>query len=76
MSSRVLAIVLVCGAIDMLANALYLVAARPGPLSVVVTLSSLYRRRAGGAARVVLGERFNAGRSPASAVRWPPSRSS
>ena len=48
-----------CGIIDMLANALYLLAARQGPLSVVVTLSSLYPASTVLLARVVLGERLN-----------------
>ena len=60
MPSRVLGIILVCGAIDMLANAFYLVAVRTGPLSVVVTLSSLYPASTVLLARVVLGERLNA----------------
>ncbi|MEO7987039.1 MAG: DMT family transporter [Gemmatimonadales bacterium] len=60
MPPRVVTLVLVCGAVDMLANALYLVAARQGPLSVVVTLSSLYPASTVLLARVVLGERLNA----------------
>jgi uncharacterized membrane protein len=59
MPPRVLLLVLVCGLIDMLANALFLVAARQGPLSVVVTLSSLYPASTVLLARVVLGERLN-----------------
>ena len=51
---------LFCGAVDMAANVLYLVAARAGPLSVVVTLSSLYPASTVLLARVVLGERLNA----------------
>ena len=54
-----LALTLVCGVIDMAANALYLIAARTGPLSVVVTLSSLYPASTVLLARVVLGERLN-----------------
>jgi len=50
---------LFCGVIDMTANALYLVAARVGPLSVVVTLASLYPASTVLLARVVLGERLN-----------------
>jgi drug/metabolite transporter (DMT)-like permease len=46
------------GAVDMLANALYLVASRSGPLSVVVTLASLYPASTVILARVVLGERL------------------
>jgi drug/metabolite transporter (DMT)-like permease len=53
------ALVVVGGIIDMLANALYMVAARQGPLSVVVTLSSLYPASTVLLARVVLGERLN-----------------
>ncbi len=55
-----LALTLLCGVVDMSANALYLVAARTGPLSVVVTLSSLYPASTVLLARVVLGERLNA----------------
>ncbi len=55
-----LRLALVCGAVDMAANALYLQAARTGPLSVVVTLSSLYPASTVLLARVVLGERLNA----------------
>jgi drug/metabolite transporter (DMT)-like permease len=60
MPARVFAIILVCGGLDMLANAFYLLAARSGPLSVVVTLSSLYPASTVLLARVVLGERLNA----------------
>jgi drug/metabolite transporter (DMT)-like permease len=59
MPARMLTLSLVCGAIDMLANALYLLAARQGPLSVVVTLSSLYPASTVLLARIVLGERLN-----------------
>jgi drug/metabolite transporter (DMT)-like permease len=48
------------GMVDMLANAAYLLAAREGPLSLVVTLSSLYPASTVLLARVVLGERLNA----------------
>jgi drug/metabolite transporter (DMT)-like permease len=48
------------GIMDMLANALYMLAARQGPLSLVVTLSSLYPASTVLLARVVLGERLNA----------------
>jgi drug/metabolite transporter (DMT)-like permease len=54
-----LLLALVCGVVDMSANALYLLAARSGPLSVVVTLSSLYPASTVLLARVVLGERLN-----------------
>jgi len=48
------------GMVDMLANAAYLLAVREGPLSLVVTLSSLYPASTVLLARVVLGERLNA----------------
>jgi drug/metabolite transporter (DMT)-like permease len=48
-----------CGMVDMLANALYLLAARQGPLSLVVTLASLYPASTVLLARVILGERLN-----------------
>ena len=48
------------GAIDMLANALYLLAAQIGPLSPVVTLCSLYPASTILLARALLGERLNA----------------
>jgi drug/metabolite transporter (DMT)-like permease len=56
----VLLLTLLCGVVDMSANALYLLAARTGPLSVVVTLSSLYPASTVLLARAVLGERLNA----------------
>jgi drug/metabolite transporter (DMT)-like permease len=55
----VLGLTLVCGVVDMSANALYLLAARSGPLSVVVTLSSLYPASTVLLARLLLGERLN-----------------
>jgi drug/metabolite transporter (DMT)-like permease len=55
-----LALALGGGMVDMLANAAYLLAARQGPLSLVVTLSSLYPASTVLLARVVLGERLNA----------------
>jgi drug/metabolite transporter (DMT)-like permease len=55
-----LGLTLICGVVDMAANALYIVAARSGPLSVVVTLSSLYPASTVLLARVFLGERLNA----------------
>jgi drug/metabolite transporter (DMT)-like permease len=48
------------GMVDMLANAAYLIAAREGQLSLVVTLSSLYPASTVLLARVLLGERLNA----------------
>jgi drug/metabolite transporter (DMT)-like permease len=59
MPATVAALVIVAGTIDMLANALYLLAAWQGPLSIVVTLSSLYPASTVLLARVVLGERLN-----------------
>jgi drug/metabolite transporter (DMT)-like permease len=49
----------VAGVIDVLANVLYLLAAQRGPLSLVVTLSSLYPASTVLLARVVLAERLN-----------------
>jgi drug/metabolite transporter (DMT)-like permease len=49
----------VCGVIDMLANALYLLASRDGPLSLVVTLASLYPASTVLLARLILHERLN-----------------
>jgi drug/metabolite transporter (DMT)-like permease len=46
------------GALDMLANALYMIAARIGPLSIVVTLASLYPASTVVLARFVLRERL------------------
>jgi drug/metabolite transporter (DMT)-like permease len=59
MPGRVLTLVLLAGTIDMLANALYLIAAQQGPLSIVVTLSSLYPASTVLLARLVLHERLN-----------------
>ena len=59
MPMRVAALALVCGIIDTSANALYLLATRQGPLSIVVTLSSLYPASTVLLARAVLGERLN-----------------
>ena len=50
----------VSGTVDMLANAFYLAAAWQGPLSVVVTLSSLYPASTVLLARFVLHERLSA----------------
>ena len=46
------------GVLDMVANALYMIAARVGPLSIVITLASLYPAATVILARVVLGERL------------------
>ncbi|HEY8257744.1 MAG TPA: DMT family transporter [Gemmatimonadales bacterium] len=59
MPMGVAALAAVGGSIDMLANALYMLAAQAGPLSVVVTLSSLYPASTVLLARVVLGERLS-----------------
>jgi drug/metabolite transporter (DMT)-like permease len=55
----VFALAAVCGVIDMLANALYLLAAQQGPLSLMVTLSSLYPASTVLLARIVLKERLS-----------------
>lgn len=47
-----------CGALDMIANGLYLAAVRQGQLSLVATLASLYPASTVLLARVVLGERL------------------
>ena len=59
MPASMASLAIVCGVMDMAANALYLLAARQGPLSIVVTLSSLYPASTVLLARVVLGERLN-----------------
>jgi drug/metabolite transporter (DMT)-like permease len=59
MPGSVALLAVLCGAVDMLANALYLLAAQEGPLSIVVTLSSLYPASTVLLARIVLGERLN-----------------
>jgi uncharacterized membrane protein len=59
MPVRTAGLAMVGGIIDMLANVVYLLAAREGPLSLVVTLSSLYPASTVLLARVVLGERLN-----------------
>jgi drug/metabolite transporter (DMT)-like permease len=59
MPANVAALVIVAGTVDMFANALYLVAARQGPLSIVVTLSSLYPASTVLLARVLLHERLS-----------------
>ena len=45
-SARMVALTVVCGVIDMLANVLYLLAAREGPLSIVVTSAEADRSTA------------------------------
>jgi drug/metabolite transporter (DMT)-like permease len=52
-------IAIVGGALDMAANALYLLATRFGPLSIAVTLCSLYPASTVLLARIFLGERLN-----------------
>jgi drug/metabolite transporter (DMT)-like permease len=54
---RVLALAAVGGSLDMVANAVYLLAARRGALSIVVTLVSLYPASTVILARLFLGER-------------------
>jgi drug/metabolite transporter (DMT)-like permease len=56
---RIVTLAVVCGVMDMLANALYLLAAQQGPLSLVVTLSSLYPASTVLLARIILSERLN-----------------
>jgi drug/metabolite transporter (DMT)-like permease len=55
----ILGVVAAGGVLDMLANLLYLIAARSGPLSVAVTLASLYPASTVLLARIVLHERLN-----------------
>ena len=59
MPPGVAALVILAGTVDMLANALYVLAARQGPLSIVVTLSSLYPASTVLLARVILRERLS-----------------
>ena len=59
MPAGILGIVAAGGVLDMLANLLYLIASRAGPLSVVVTLASLYPASTVLLARLVLHERLS-----------------
>jgi drug/metabolite transporter (DMT)-like permease len=59
MTGAVTRIAIGAGAVDMAANALYLIATRSAALSVVVTLASLYPASTVLLARIVLGERLN-----------------
>jgi drug/metabolite transporter (DMT)-like permease len=59
MPANVAAVAIGGGVLDMLANVLYLMATHHGPLSVVVTLSSLYPASTVLLARVILGEHLN-----------------
>jgi uncharacterized membrane protein len=55
---RIWMLMMAGGAMDMVANILYLVAVREGPMSVVVTLASLYPASTVVLARIILGERL------------------
>ena len=55
----VLKTAIACGVVDMLANALYLIASRGERLSIVVTLASLYPASTVILARIVVGERLS-----------------
>ncbi len=59
MERAVLKTAVACGVVDMLANALYLLASRGERLSIVVTLASLYPASTVILARVVVGERLS-----------------
>ena len=59
MPRTVLPMAIACGLLDMAANGLYLVASRGGPLSIIVTLASLYPASTVVLARVVLHERLS-----------------
>ena len=62
---KVVPVVAACGALDMVANALYLIAVREGPLGLVATLASLCGARRAAAARTVAGARVRGGRDRA-----------
>lgn len=59
MPGDVLPMAILCGLLDMTANALYLVATRGGSLSTIVTLASLYPASTVVLARLVLRERLS-----------------
>jgi drug/metabolite transporter (DMT)-like permease len=59
MPARVLALSIASGFMDVIANTLYVLAAQQGPLSIVVTLASLYPASTVLLARVVLRERLS-----------------
>jgi uncharacterized membrane protein len=61
MSAPATTTAVVGGVLDMLANAVYMLAARVGPLSIVVTLASLYPAATVILARVVLREPLSLG---------------
>ena len=60
MAAPIAAMVIAGGVIDMLTNALYLIATHNGPLTVVAPLSSLYPASTVALALAVLGERLSA----------------
>jgi drug/metabolite transporter (DMT)-like permease len=68
MPLRLFGLAVAGGAVDMLANTLYMLAAQIGPLSPVVTLASLYPASTVLLARAVLGERLNAWQTAGVAV--------
>lgn len=60
MPASVMAVAVAGGVLDMLANLLYLLASRTGPLTLVVTLCSLYPASTVILAWMILGERLKA----------------